>query len=317
MSLAQQFITKLTRLNRASTPYGKAPHKPVLLLSLLELMDKGIAIENRFYVDTELVGLFQENWRLLVDSLNTLDFTRPIYHQQSEKLNGNPFWFLQAKPGCQINSHIGSVNTLERVLDYGYFAPAVYLLLTDRAYRANITAVLLDAYFPAQKGRFMEAKRTGSGYLSDLENYVLNEPEAQYKHVKVETEEDVFVRGGLFKKNVYKIYQNTCCITGMRLQSTHGHNFIDACHIVPFSVTHDDKVSNGLALCPNLHRAFDRGLITLDEQYRVVVSKHLIENSGHPYNLKPYHGRPIHLPQNIAQAPGRENVQWHREHIFK
>jgi putative restriction endonuclease len=103
----------------------------------------------------------------------------------------------------------------------------------------------------------------------------LNEPEAQYKTVRIETEEDVFVRGGLFKKLIPKVYSNTCCITGMRLESTFGHNFIDACHIMPFRVSHDDKVNNGLALCPNLHRAFDRGLITVDSNYFVVTSKHI------------------------------------------
>ena len=134
MSLSQQFINKLARLNRGNTRYGVAPHKPVLLLSLFELIDKGIAAENKFYVDANLVGHFQENWRLLVDTLNNLDFTLPIYHLQNEKLDGRPLWFLLPKPGCQINAHIGSVNTLERVLDNGYFDPAVYLLLTDRAF---------------------------------------------------------------------------------------------------------------------------------------------------------------------------------------
>ncbi|WP_379661331.1 HNH endonuclease [Pseudopedobacter beijingensis] len=45
----------------------------------------------------------------------------------------------------------------------------------------------------------------------------------------------------------------------MRLSSTYGHHFIDACHIIPFSLTHDDRITNGIALCPNMHRAFDRG----------------------------------------------------------
>jgi putative restriction endonuclease len=66
MSTPLKFLHALTHLNRAPTKFGKAPHKPVLLLTLIELMESGYVNENRLYPDTELVGVFQENWRLLV-----------------------------------------------------------------------------------------------------------------------------------------------------------------------------------------------------------------------------------------------------------
>ncbi|HEY5327119.1 MAG TPA: HNH endonuclease, partial [Mucilaginibacter sp.] len=273
--------------------------------------------DNHFYVDTDLVGIFQENWRLLVDTLHTPDFTQPFYYLQSEKFNGGQFWFLQPKPGCQINAYIRSVNTLAAVLDYGYFETDVYLLLTDITSRSLIKADLLDTYFPATKAAFINNKRTGDGYMNDLKNYLLNEPEVQYKTIKIETEEDIFIRGGLFKKLVPKVYESTCCVTGMRLESSYRHNFIDACHIVPFSISHDDKVNNGIALCPNLHRAFDRGLISIDINYRVLVSDHIIENPGHPYNLKLLKGREIQLPANKQYFPKLENVVWHNENVLK
>lgn len=47
---------------------------------------------------------------------------------------------------------------------------------------------------------------------------------------------------------------------------------IDACHIVPFSQPYDDTIGNGLALCSDLQRAFDRGLIVIDENYKIIVS---------------------------------------------
>jgi putative restriction endonuclease len=40
---------------------------------------------------------------------------------------------------------------------------------------------------------------------------------------------------------------------------------IDGCHIIPFSKNYNDTIINGIALCPNLHKAFDRALITTDE----------------------------------------------------
>jgi len=317
VSLLNQFLYRLTRLNRANTPYGKAPHKPVLLISILELIERGIITQNKICVDTDLVGTFQENWRLLVNTLHSADFTQPFYYLQSEKIDGRQFWFLQPKPGCQINAYIRSVKTLSEVLDYGYFADDIFLLLTDALSRNLLSNTLLDTYFPNIKQAFLSAKRSGGGYMNDMESYVLNEPEVNYRTVKIETEEDEFVRGGLFKKLVPKVYNNTCCITGMRLESSFGHSFIDACHIMPFSVSHNDKVNNGIALCPNLHRAFDRGLITIDNDYRVVTSAHLIENAGHPYSLKLFSGMQIRLPSGWQYYPEKENLEWHRVNVFK
>ncbi|WP_154647995.1 hypothetical protein [Pedobacter arcticus] len=47
-----------------------------------------------------------------------------------------------------------------------------------------------------------------------------------------------------------KAYATTCSFTGMRLSSTHGHHFIDACHIVPFSLTRDEKSAMALPSAP-------------------------------------------------------------------
>lgn len=317
MPSVDKYILKLNKLNRGSTPFGKAPHKPILLITLLELIDKGYILGNRVYVDTELVGTFQENWRLLVNTLHQPDFTQPFYYLQSEKVNGAPFWSLKPKPGCQINSHIKSVNTLISVLDYGCFSTDLFQVLDDLISRNLILMNLLNTYFPETNGNYLENKRTGKGYIKDLEGFILNEPAVQYQTIKIETEEDVFVRGGLFKKLVPIVYNNTCCITGMRLESTFGHNFIDACHIVPFSISHNDKVNNGIALCPNLHRAFDRGLITVDDNYKIVISKHISEEIIHPYSLTKFNNKEIVLPSINQYHPSTESLSWHRDNIFK
>jgi len=315
--LLQQFIDKITRLKRANTKYGMAPHKPVLLLAFIDLFEKHIITENRVYVDADLVGAFLENWRLLVDTLNSPDFTQPFYYLQSDLLNGHPFWFLQPKPGCSINAHIKSVKTLSQVLGYGCFSPEVFLLLNDSLNRNIIKNALLDAYFPDTKTAYLQSKQTGEGYINDLQQYILNEPEAEYKTARTLTEEEQFVRGGLFKKMVPKMYSSSCCITGMRLESAYGHNFIDACHIVPFSVSQNDKINNGIALCPNLHRAFDRGLITIDTQYRVKISAGVIENQQHPYSLKQFNGLTINLPHDSRYHPDPANLEWHGREVFR
>lgn len=142
-------------------------------------------------------------------------------------------------------------------------------------------------------------------------------PVATIKKIRVETEEDVFVRSGLFKRNIIQLYRNTCSFTSMRLQSMYGHHFIDARHIIPFSVTHDDRVANSIALCPNLHRAFDRGLVSISPDYRIMVSDFFREDDAHPYSLRRLDGERLILPENKRYYPAKESLEWHREQIFK
>lgn len=311
-----KYLQALTRLKRGNTPFGIAPHKPVLLISIIELIERGLVLENKILINADLVGTFKENWQLLVNTLNQADFTQPFYYLQSDKAEGKPFWFLIPQPGCQINGYIKSVNTLAAAVAYGCFTDELYLLLNNPVSRHIIKSTLLATYFPSSQQNLQgEAKE--DGYLHQLEDYIMNESEILYKTIKIDTEEDVFIRGGLFKKLIPKAYASTCSFTGMKLSSIYGHNLIDACHIIPFSLTHDDRINNGIALCPNMHRAFDRGLLSIDENYRLLVSSGIIEESQNAYSISKLEGKPIYLPHGKQYCPAQENLEWHRENVFK
>lgn len=313
----QVYINTFSRLKQGVTKYGPAPHKPVLLLTLVELIDKGGVPDNRFEVNVDLVGLFQENWRLLVSTAHQPDFTQPFYYLQSDKVKGQSFWTLYPHPGLQINAHIRSVQTLSQTVAYGAFNDELFLLLSHPENRIVVRDAILSVYFLEQRTAYYQHKQLNDGFYQEVQSLVLNDPEVRYKHLSLVTEEEVFIRSGLFKRYIPQLYQDTCAMTGMRMRSTFRYNFIDACHIVPFAVTHDDKVSNGIALCPNLHRAFDRGFVSVDEDYRVLVSSHIDEDRSHPYSLKSLEGRPILLPSTAQYQPAQENLVWHREKVFK
>lgn len=76
------------------------------------------------------------------------------------------------------------------------------------------------------------------------------------------------LRDNSFKKRVLNAYGNQCAFSGMQLK------LVDAAHIFPVSEpTSTDDTSNGIALSVLYHRAFDRGLVTLNEQYQIVINE--------------------------------------------
>ncbi len=66
------------------------------------------------------------------------------------------------------------------------------------------------------------------------------------------------------------------------------------------------------ALCPNLHRAFDRGLVSIDENYRILVSDHITEDATYPCALKALKGKKMFLPSAQNHYPAQEALEWHR-----
>lgn len=308
------YSRRFNRLRQGGTQYGKAPHKPVFLLTLIELIERHEITENRIVITPELVATFKENFALLVTVANKDDFTQPFFYLKSEG-----FWFLKPKAGFLLDTYIRSVQTLNDRLDYAYFADDLFLLLTHADTRQHLKYVLLDTYFTATRAEYGRVKQAGRSYVRELETYLLNEKESPYRQGPqlVDDEETRFVRGGLFKKLVPKVYDFTCAISGMKVISTDGMSLVEACHIVPISISGNDKVTNGVALCPTLHTAFDRGMIGIDEQFRVRISPALADNVSSPYSLSQFHGQALRLPFGEIHYPRPEAFAWHMKERFK
>lgn len=304
--LLSKWMARFGRLKRGNTPGTgeRAPHKPVMLLAVLDELDAGSIPENRIFITPELVASFKDNWSRYVTSLHFRpDFTKPFFH-----LKGEGWWRLHMLPGREAlltaSGSPKSFISLKESVKYASLDDELYALLHQASTRKMLRAALLAAYFGG-------AHVLGTGYIHEVENQLLHEAPVVYRQQAPDfDEEDQVARKGVFKRLIPRIYNYTCCISGMRIVAAAGVQMVDACHIVPWADTQDDTISNGLSLCPNLHRAFDRGLIRIDDDYRVVVSAAVMEaESG--YGIKGFGGKRIALPEEREYWPGLENLEKH------
>ena len=307
----KKYLTKFSKIKRATTQHGKAPHQPIFLLTIIEEIEKGDISINEIRITPEIVALFKEDFALLSNGKHDADFFRPFNHLDST------FWHIQPNEGYAVHAPIRGFKVLQEVVDYGYFEADLFDLLMHSVSRDALKDCLINTYFAEKKAAFVKIKYGGGGYLESLEKYILNESKDNPTALLMDEEEEKFVRGGLFKKLVPQVYNSTCSFSGMRLISSYGFSMVDACHIIPFSVAKNDKVSNGIALCPNLHRAFDRGLLSVDNQFKIIVSPYFAEDSTNDYSLKKLEGRMIQFPFGEVHNPLKENFEWHRNKIFK
>ena len=301
----------------------RAPHKPIMLLTVIRAYETNLLTANQIPISPELTSLFQSTWNAFVTSGHTLSFALPFFHLKNERGN---WWTLVAKPGCELWVQNGKLNTfgnLSVAIDHAQIDPKLAELLQTEETRNALRRTLLDTYFPGQTT--IEATDT-TRQLDDLKREMLEESpvdyRAQLKDLKTRLDPEtyqieVYSRDTIFRREIIRLYDDTCCITGVRVSAPYSFSMVDACHIVPFYKTFNNHPTNGLALCPNLHRAFDKGAISIDDDYRVIVSRTFVENERSSYSLKALAGTTIGLPNDERFSPDPEAFAWHRANTFR
>lgn len=117
---------------------------------------------------------------------------------------------------------------------------------------------------------------------------------------------------GAFRVLVTEAYSRRCATTGERTLPV-----LNASHIKPYSQEGPHIISNGLLLREDLHTLFDRGYMTVTEDYRVEVSKRIKEDYGNGREYYEMHGNNlVVLPGNKLELPSKEYIQWHNENVY-
>jgi putative restriction endonuclease len=122
-----------------------------------------------------------------------------------------------------------------------------------------------------------------------------------------------------FRSLVLLNYRFTCALTGYSL-TTSNENMIEAAHIHQHSLSGNDDPRNGMALSPDAHWMFDRGLWTAmpsGGDFIVLVAKgQFAEFSGTSRTLLAHHEQPLTFPPTCTFKPDPKHLAWHRTHRF-
>lgn len=123
------------------------------------------------------------------------------------------------------------------------------------------------------------------------------------------------LRDRVFRQAVLKAYDARCAITGLRLINGSGRAEVEAAHIRPVEANGPDIVSNGLALSGTAHWMFDRGLISIEDDLQILISRHVNDASGVAVMINDS-GNVLPALRSIDR-PHPHFLRWHRENCFK
>ena len=81
-----------------------------------------------------------------------------------------------------------------------------------------------------------------------------------------------------------------------------------------FYETRNDDIHNGLALSRNVHWAFDRGLWSVDDQFRILIKPERFQEWGpDDLGLATYRGRMLQFAPQATLRPRAEYLRRHRQ----
>jgi len=154
---------------------------------------------------------------------------------------------------------------------------------------------------------------------SDVGDLEVHETQTEFDHGNIRTRAAYtgsrLVRDPIFRRSILNAYDERCSITGLKLINGGGRAEVQAAHIKPVKENGPDSIRNGIALSGTVHWMFDRGLISLENDLKIKISRHvndidsvnkLINNSGF-----------ANPPKDIRHMPHPTYLEWHREHCFK
>ncbi|MGD9744199.1 MAG: HNH endonuclease, partial [Dongiaceae bacterium] len=144
----------------------------------------------------------------------------------------------------------------------------------------------------------------------------LREPLEPFRRPIVQSLVSRPVRDRAFTKVIRGAYADRCALTGLKIINGGGRAEIDAAHIRPVSDGHNgpDSVRNGLALSKTAHWMFDRGLVSIADDFSILLAAKLLPPEAVRL-LNP--DRRAIVPVNLAQQPHPGYLGYHRTHIFK
>ncbi len=117
-------------------------------------------------------------------------------------------------------------------------------------------------------------------------------------------------RDSAFRQAVISAYADTCAMTGLKIINGGGRPEVQAAHIKSVADNGPDSIQNGLALSGTVHWMFDRGLISIDDDYTILTA-----NNNLPDQVKGMFNETgkLTLPKRNELKPHPEFLKFHRQ----
>lgn len=145
LNIYSEYFSNLRTARKLGLP---APHKAVLLLSVMELVETGVIIGNRIELSERLEKTFLKLWKRYVGTSVVFQakVATPFWHLQNE-----PFWNLYLNNGKDLST-VTSPYSVSRLREntHAIIDQELFELMRDEDSRARLRVLLISQYLQDQ-----------------------------------------------------------------------------------------------------------------------------------------------------------------------
>ncbi|MBI4917266.1 MAG: HNH endonuclease [Acidobacteria bacterium] len=301
----ERYVRAFSRLNRFANPAGhRAPHKPALLLAVLDLAEAGRLPRNEIEYGTELLERFVIYFRVVSRQGDRFTPYNPF-----GRLAREGFWHLEPNPGrgpVVASPKFTSHADVHRNVAFASLDAGLFDLIQRPATREALRRTIIERYFPDHAralGDVGRREHAANAYERVLEERVAGvardapAPELQ-------------ARDAAFSRVVRSAYDHHCAACGLRMIADDtGHSLVEAAHLIPRPAGGDDP-RNGIALCRNHHWAMDEFLIAPGPDMRWRVADFIDDRVDPACFLLPLRDRTVAGLRDKRYSPFAESLRW-------
>jgi putative restriction endonuclease len=296
----EYYVSKFKALNVNRSGGHASPHKPSMLLAVLELAESGHLLDNKIPFDDVLLTRYAAYFEIVRSERDHLNPWMPYFH-----LRKDGFWHHVPLPGREAilvskDSARQRKDVVENI-DHVHLDAELHGLMRNADQRHLLRELLVLYWFPDHQVQLFELARVAAE-----EEQILNEP---LKHLRDASNLQPS-RSAAFRRIVTEAYGFRCAATGWRVVLPDYSVLVEAAHIIPFSETQDDRPQNGIALTPNFHWAMDRSILAPGPDLKWHVSKSLDDRIADNEPLVAINGSALILPKDPRFRPDPDALEW-------
>lgn len=292
-----------------------ALNKPCLLLAIICEIQAGHIASNPIPINSRLITRYYDLYELLTGERQKANPWLPLWHLRSDKGPSGALWSPQyANEIASLAGQLGQPKSLKQLLERFSSArldPVLLSSLKNSQTAEEASALLTSRYLPPDQPAYTQLQE----YLQAAQATGKYEQHPERLVGSVQDNRQRYARSAAFRTLVLEAYDYRCAASRLRYITPDYRYLVEAAHLIPFSVSQDDRPINGLALTPNLHWAMDNHLIAPGPDHRWHVSPAVDALVSDNRWLCDLEGTPLVLPKDPHWHPCSDALSWRLEHL--
>ncbi len=300
-----EYATAFAKL-RVNTARSSSPHKPCMLLAMLDLAEAGTLATNEIHYLPNLLERYDAYFDIVRSATDHANPYFPFFH-----LRGDNFWHLIPVTGRE--SQLAVMHTarshadIQENIDHVELDADLYRYVCDPSARAALRSALIERWFADKAPELNRAL----ALRSEEDAYELTLREGTPSPYAVTQR----VGQAAFRNVVLQAYDYRCAATGWRLIVPGAWGLIDAAHLIPYAETQNNDPRNGMALTPTFHRALDQNLIAPGPDLRWHVSRVIEPRIPDNRPLVELDGKEVIFYGEPKYRPSAKSLEWRMQNL--